>query len=65
MISLQQVMGSTRSKDYGSKGPVNNGSDANSSGQIFGSIRPPPSEPLHIDKLNPDMMIRPPPKGVL
>ena len=65
MISLQQIMVAMRSKYYGSKGHVNNGNEARSFGQTSGSIPPPPSEPLQIDKPNPDMMIRPPPKGVL
>lgn len=62
MISSQQIMLAMRSEYYGSKGLVNNGSDASLSGQSSNSIHLPPSEPLQIEKPNPDMMIQPPPK---
>lgn len=65
MMFSQQVMVATRSKDYGCKGHVVNGNETTSSGQPYSSIPPPPSEPLQIEKSNLDMMIRPPPKGVL
>jgi len=65
MMSSQQVMVAMRSKYYGSKGPVNNGNEASSSGQLYGSIPPPHSDPLQIKKPNLDTMILPPPKGVL
>lgn len=57
MMSSQEVMVATRSKDYGSKHLVENGNEANSSGQPSNSIPPSPSKPLQIKKTNPDMMI--------
>lgn len=57
MMSSQQVMVATRLKDYGSKGLVGNGNEANSFDKPSNSIHPPPYEPLQIEKPNPDMMI--------
>lgn len=60
MMSLQQVMVATRSKDYGFEAPTVNGKDVSPSSQPSASI-PPPCKPLQIEKPNPDMMIRLPP----
>lgn len=54
----------TRSKDYTSKSLVENGDGSSSPGQNSTST-PPSSKPLHIKKQNLDMIIHPPPKGML
>lgn len=64
MMMSSQVMVATRSKYYGSKRPIEDGDDSNSLGQTSTST-PPTSEPLHIEKLNHSMVIRPRPKSVL
>jgi len=64
MMISSKVMVATRSKDYASKSPVEDGDDSSLVGQTSTST-PPSSQPLHIEKPNPDMIIHPHPKGML
>lgn len=64
MMMSSKVTVATQSKGYTSKSPVENEDDSSSLGQTSTSILP-SSKPLHIEKSNLDMIIRPPPKGML
>ena len=63
ILIMSEVKVATRSQDYGNKNPVT-GKDLENSNST-----PPTSplvfEPLHIEKPNPDLVIKPPAKGVL
>ena len=63
ILRMSQVMVVTRSQDYGSKSPVT-GKETESSSQTPVS-NPSISKPLKIEKPNPDLVIKPPAKGVL
>ena len=56
-------MVATRSQDYGSKNPVTGKEVENSNSTPAASTLI--SDPLHIEKLNPDLVIKLAPKGVL
>jgi len=64
IMMSSKVMVATRSKDNGSKSPSVYGNDFSSPGHSSTST-PPPSEPLQIEKPNPNMVIQLPPNGVL
>ena len=50
-----------RSQDYGSKNPITGKEVENSS--FAPATSPLVSDPLHIEKLNPNLLIKPPDKG--
>ena len=60
---MSEVIVATRSQDYGSKNPVTSKEVENSNSTPATS--PSVSNPLHIEKSNPDLVIKPPTKGVL
>lgn len=64
MMMSSKVMVAMRSKAYTSKSPVEDGDDFSLVGQTSTST-PPSNEPFHIEKPNPYIIIRPPPKGML
>ena len=63
ILMMSHVRIATRSQDYGSKNPVD-GKEAESS-HSNPSTSAPGSDPLQIEKPNPDLVIKPPAKGVL
>ena len=63
ILMMSHVRIATRSQDYGSKAPVD-GKEAESS-HSNPSTSAPGSDPLQIEKPNPDLVIKPPAKGVL
>ena len=63
ILMLSHVRIATRSQDYGSKSPID-GKEAESS-QSNPSTSAPGSNPLQIEKPNPDLVIKPPAKGIL
>lgn len=63
ILMMSRVMVATRSQDYGTKNHVI-GKETKNSSQIP-TIPPSVSEPLQIKKPNPDLVIKPPAKGVL
>ena len=63
ILAMSQVMVATRSQDYGTKNHVI-GKQTKKSSQIL-AISPTVSEPLQIEKPNPDIVIEMSTKGVL
>jgi len=63
IVGTSHVRIATRSHDYGSKGPID-GREAESSNSTP-STSAPGSDPLQIEKPNPDLVIKPPAKGIL
>ena len=63
ILMMSHVRIATRSQDYGSKNPID-GKEAESSNS-HPSTSPPGSDPLQIEKPNPDLVIKPPAKGIL
>ena len=60
---MSRVMVGTRSQDYGTRNPIT-GKETENSSQTP-DVSPSVSEKLHIEKPNPDLVIKPPAKGVL
>ena len=63
ILMMSHVRIATQSQDYGSKNPVD-GKEAESS-HSHPSTSTPGSDPLQIEKPNPDLVIKPPAKGIL
>jgi len=63
IMMMSHVRIATRSQDYGSKNPVG-GKEVESSNSNP-STSTPGSDPLQIEKPNPDLVIKPPAKGIL
>jgi len=63
ILMMSHIQVATRSHDYGSKGPVD-GKEAESS-HSNPSTSAPGSDPLQIEKPNPDLVIKLPAKGIL
>lgn len=63
ILMMSRVMVATRSHDYGSKSPVD-GKEVESS-HSNPSTSAPGSDPLQIEKPNPDLVIKPPTKGII
>ena len=64
IMMMSHVRIATRSQDYGTKNPVD-GKEAEYSSANKSTTPPPVSGPLQIEKQNPDLIIKPPAKGVL
>ena len=64
IMMMSHVRIATRSQDYGSKNPIG-GKEAKSSNSNTSTTLPTGSDPLQIEKANPDLVIKPPAKGVL
>ena len=64
IMMMSHVRIATRSQDYGSKNPVV-GKEPESSSSNPSTSTPSGSDPLQIENPNPDLVIKPPAKGIL
>ena len=63
IMMMSHVRIAMRSQDYGSKNPID-GKEVESSNSNTSTTPPPGSDPLQIEKPNPDLVIKPPAKGI-